>query len=227
MAAPLDGMPHGGGGPPFAKEQLPLPGRRVGLGCGGVLGGGGSEMVQGYGAPDTGMPPQAYTFDVNPMPPTAAPAEEAVSASVAAVPQEGAPAEVPADMAATPAVDALATQSTTVETHAAESSAEPITESEVTTSEVITSEVTTGETSVEPAATATPSEVAIVASEGITSSTIVQNVPADERGEAAIAVTGPARNLPVLWVAQGSTIFLTIVLASLWWRSRTSRRRDQ
>jgi hypothetical protein len=42
-----------------------------------------------------------------------------------------------------------------------------------------------------------------------------------------VVVTGPARNLPVLWVAQGSTIFLTIMLASLWWRSRTSRRRDQ
>ncbi|MCC6454891.1 MAG: hypothetical protein IT328_08125 [Caldilineaceae bacterium] len=189
MAAPMEVVPQGGGGPPFAQEQMPLPGMPDGRGSGGGLGGGGPEMAQGYGAPDTGMPAQAYTFDANPMPPTAAPAEEAVSVSAAAVPQEP-PAEVPEDMAATPAVDAPATQSA-------------------------------------PVATATPSEVALVAPEAITSSTIVQNVPVDEPGDGAVAVTGPARNLPVLWVAQGSTIFLTLVLASLWWRSRTARRQDQ
>jgi hypothetical protein len=72
----------------------------------------------------------------------------------------------------------------------------------------------------EPGAEPTPEAVALVAPEGITSSEVVANVQRDD----AVAVTNYGVDLPVLWIAQGSALLLTVVLGSLWWRSRMSRR---
>jgi membrane protein implicated in regulation of membrane protease activity len=59
----------------------------------------------------------------------------------------------------------------------------------------------------------------LVAPEPITSSEVIENVSVD----GAVVATGTAGNLPVVWVAQGTFLLLTIMLTSLWWRSRTAR----
>jgi hypothetical protein len=76
------------------------------------------------------------------------------------------------------------------------------------------------ESAAEPTADPTAAAVAIVAPEPITSSEVVENVPSEAQG----IVTGATSNLPVVWIAQGSLLLLTVLLATLWWNSRTPRR---
>jgi hypothetical protein len=69
-------------------------------------------------------------------------------------------------------------------------------------------------------ATPTPEAVALVAPVPITNSEVVENVQRED----VVGVTSYGFNVPVLWVAQGSALLLTVLLASLWWRSRTRTR---
>jgi hypothetical protein len=67
--------------------------------------------------------------------------------------------------------------------------------------------------------TATAEAVALIAPGGITRSEVVENAPVDT----AIAPTDEGANLPVVWIAQGAMLLLTVLFASLWWRSRKAR----
>jgi hypothetical protein len=250
MAAPEQPLPESqdSGGPPM--EEAPFPGapaaREQSGGGGAGMGGGGGEgpameLAPGVSAPDSGFPPEAQGFEVDPMAqaaaiPTEIPAEEAVSASVAAAPAEEAAEESAADMVATPAVEAVIVESATVESATTESDVaqEDSTEessdaarmaataspaSTATASENTTDSAVT-EPTVEPTTAPTAEAVAVVAPEPITSSDVVENAPTEGPG----IVTGSASNLPVVWIAQGSVLLLTVLLTTLWWRSRTPRR---
>lgn len=184
---------------PLAAQ--PFPG---GLGRGQA---GGGDGVGGEGAPgDTSLvPPESYTFDVNPAG-DVPPAEEAVvaSAAVAAAPASEEAADEPvaeaavADVSVTPAVDVV------TESAAQEVATEEVTSEDATTEEA---DATSGPT---------PEAVALAAPPNITSSQVVENAPT----AGAVSADSPASNLPVLWIAQGTTLLLTVMLASLWWRSR-------
>jgi hypothetical protein len=223
-------------------------------GAGGMgAGGGGAEgpMAPGAAGQEGLVPPGVYGFDVNPAgAPTSPSADSAVVASIAAAPTEAAPAESVANVAVTPAVEvpaplaaAAAAASEPAETAmpaadnngTAARSAVPVTET--VTASITESAATTEqapeqaeqaivEATVEPTPeptlepTPTAAAVALVAPEGITSSAVVENVKTDD----AVPANSPSANLPILWIAQGSTFLLTIVLASLWWRSRNPRR---
>jgi hypothetical protein len=220
MAAPE--QPQGDEMPPLVANPQP-GGRPQSGGGGGGMGGGPEGPVGGGGETGDLVPEEAHAFDVNPVgAPTPLPAEEGVTASAAAAPAEASAASA-ANVAVTPAVDEvvpegeeeIAAASVASETMASEV---PISATPAPTEQVAVTAY--AEPTVEPTDEPTPEAVALVAPGAITSSEIVANV----ESEGATPAVGPAGTVPVVWVAQGSAFLLTIVLASLWWRSRTPRR---
>jgi hypothetical protein len=183
--------------------------------------GGGAEVGPEFGGQDMLVPPGAYTYDEAPvLQQTPVPAEEAVGASVAAVPEDE-----------RVAVATEAANETTARIAEPESSVAQPTQSESVPSESVPPESSTSDSAlsdasvseqptVEPTVDPTAAAVVLLAPEEITSSNVVQDASLDST---AIVTTG-ARNLPLLWVAQGGTLLLTIMLSSLWWRSRRPRR---
>ncbi len=113
-------------------------------------------------------------------------------------------------------------------------------ESEAAQAEVETSDTEEADTeeaviedAAEPTSTPTPEAIAVLAPSTITSSAVVEIVQPDSaqdgsaqgvQDEGVVSMTSYGFNLPVVWIAQGSALLLTVVLASLWWRSRTPRR---
>lgn len=207
--------------PPLAAIPFPSGGEGARSQSGGGMGGGGPEGPAGMGggepAPGELVPPQAYTFDESPVGgQEIQPAAEEVTASVAAASVAESSTASVAEVAATPAVEVPAPEvaAASAMTEAPAGSSDSTTASEQ--SEEVASEAET-----EVTATPTAEAVALIApGEEITSSEVVENVSP----EGAVAATGPAGNLPVVWVAQGSLFLVTILLTSLWWRSRTPRR---
>ena len=128
------------------------------------------------------------------------------------VDQEGEPTALPQeeDASAAPAAAAAMPAETTSGANS-EATTESVDES---------SEATADETTPEPTGTPTAVAVAIVAPEPSPSSDVVQAAPTAR----AVVATRPGADLSVLWIAQRSALLLTVVLASLWWRSRTPRR---
>ena len=220
--------------PPMAVA--PFPGGMGGGGDGAVGSGGGpGGPPMGGGAEAGGLvPQQAYEFDVNPgggeVPPAGdmPPAEEAVSASVAAAPAEAAAAssEV-ADVAVTPAVEPIAQETPEGEAAASVAMAEEPAATEMPEEQAATASdssaarraapTETEQAVTEAQPTATPEAVALVATGPITSSAVVENVET----EGTVSTTNTGLNLPVIAIAQGSALLLTLVFASLWWRSRS------
>lgn len=224
MAAP-DAATQSDEIPPL--EASPFPAGGAGYPGAGGMGGAGGEAPIAPGMPggDGGLlPGEVYSFDVNPAgAPAPMVAEEAAAASVAAASAAEGPAgtdsEDVANAPATPAVDApaTATDETTVEdsaesaSQAAEPTAEPTVEPTVES---------TGAPTIAPTVAPTPQAAALAAPGSITSSEVVEVVGQD----GVVPATGTEGSLPIIWVAQGSALLLTIVLTSLWWRSRTPRR---
>jgi hypothetical protein len=161
------------------------------------------------------FPEQAHIFDTNPAP-TVVAAEEGVVANAAA-PDAVEPTASVADVAVTPAVDAPVPQ-------AAAASATPAATTEGVTATVQAfgepSSQPSSAVSAEPVTEPTAAAVAVLAPGTITSSEVVEVVGED----GTVPAGGEAANVPVVWVAQGSMLLLTIVLTSLWWRSRNPRR---
>lgn len=216
--------------PPMAVA--PFPGGMGGGGGGDGSGGGPGGPPMGGGAEAGGLvPQQAYEFDVNPGGSEMPPAEEAVSASVAAAPAAAAAASsTVADVAATPAVEPVGEEAQEGETAAAsvamaeepaatempaEQAATASDNSAARSAAPTTAEQAVTETAAE--STPTPEAVALVATGPITSSAVVENVET----EGTTSTTSVGINMPVIWIAQGSALLLTIVFASLWWRSRS------
>lgn len=232
--------------PPVVASP-PFPGGRD-AGAGGAGGAGGDNAMAGVpivphgagGGGETGglVPEQAYQFDVDPdVPPQAPPAGEAVSASIMAAPVEEAPAESVADMASTPAVDAPAETEAVSAAVAADTTDEAIADEEAEAEEsapvveqpeaeqapavVASARVADNQRAIPPTTEPTPAAVAAVAPGTITSSDVIENI---ETEDGVVSMTNTGFNLPVVWIAQGTALLLTVVLASLWWRSRTPHR---
>jgi hypothetical protein len=171
-------------------------------------------MGGGEPAPGELVPPQAYTFDASPEGEAAvAAAGEEVTASVAAASVAESSTASVAEVAVTPAVEVPAPEV---------AAASAVTEAPAESGDVAAAgEEVVSEADTEATATPTAEAVAVIAPDDeITSSEVVENLSA----EGAVPATGPAGNLPVVWVAQGSLLLITVLLASLWWRSRTPRR---
>jgi hypothetical protein len=114
---------------------------------------------------------------------------------------------------------------TSTESTSTESTAIEAASTEITSTDQAFSSATvepTVETATQPAAeaTSTPTAeaVALAAPGAITSSAVVENAGTED------TTTSVEGALPVIRIAQGSTLLLTVVLASLWWRSRSPRR---
>lgn len=200
--------------PPLVPSQFPFPDTSQGRGGGGDSGGdsGGSSGSSGGGAvpPNAGgntaeglIPEQAYGFDVDPLgEPTIQPAEEA--------------ANIAAARSADPAAESAAMPAEVSPASAAETEAE----AEVAAESPAEMTQAPAEITAKPTSTPTAVAVALVAPEPITSSDVVENVPT----ESALIATSQEADLAILQIAQGSALLLTLVLSSLWWRSRSPRR---
>lgn len=210
--------------PPLVAMPVPAGPGGPGIGAGGMGGGADAPPGAGGGGGDSLVPEAAHAFDVDPLgAPEQPPVED--SARIAAAPaEESTESETPAAssaavaaMDATPAVDAVESATEATETEA--------TETEASEPETAEPETTESEATMAAAAepTPTPEAVALAAPEVITSSEVVEVVGT----EGVASMTGFGIGPDVLWIAQGGALLLTVVLGSLWWRSRTPRRPNE
>ncbi len=217
---------------PGGPEGIPVdPNASGGIGgAGGDMGSGDLETIPGM-APNARMfPPEAYEPLPTPLP-TETPSTQSAVTDTEIYSDTVAPPEPAAPMAAAEVSTVSTGEVSTGEVSTDEAEVDTAPEPAATVTDIVTDAVTNAATDASATAT-TPAEVALVrpSPQPTATATATETETGTEPAAAQAAVDQPAETTaettgatavqPVLAIAQAASALITLMLASLWWRSR-------